>query len=113
MAGGGLCAKYCFSFKEPTTIPHVSLLSTNTLFVLPEFFPQEALHGGTGSSAVLPVTSVKIDMIAGACATVQRWHVSVSRVTHVYMQCHVVSLAQAPTGPHYRRAAEHRGAHAA
>lgn len=66
MGGGGLCAKCCFSFKEPTTIPHVPLFSTNTLFVLPGFFPREALHGGTRSSADLPVTTVKIDMIASA-----------------------------------------------
>lgn len=38
----------------------------------------------------------------------QRWHVSVSQVTHVYMRRDVVSLAQTPTGPHYRRAAEQR-----
>lgn len=77
------------------------------------FLSPEALHGGTGSSADWLPTSVKIDMIVGACTAVQRRLVSVSRVTHVYMQCHVVSLAQAPTGPHYRRAAEHQGAHAA
>lgn len=46
------------------------------------------------SSVDLPVTS-EIDMIAGACANVQAgergWHVGVSQVTHVHMQCEVVS----------------------
>lgn len=51
-------------------------------------------------------------MIVGACVNVQAgergWHVGVSQVTHVHMQNEVVSLAQTPTGPHYRGAAELR-----
>lgn len=57
----------------------------------------------------LLVTS-EIDKIGGACVNVQAGergrHMGVSQVTRVHMQHDVVSLAQTPTGPHYRGAAK-------
>lgn len=52
----------------------------------------------------------EIDKIGGACVNVQAGerdrHTGVSQVTRVHMQHDVVSLAQTPTGPHYRGAAK-------
>lgn len=61
-------------------------------------------------SCVDSLVTSEIDMVVGACMYVQAGerglHVGVSQVTHVHMQYEVVSLAQTPTGPHYRGAAE-------